>query len=48
MEKFKKVKDLTVNSVSYVHDPDAARKWFDIIIEILKEEFEKEASKMAD
>ncbi|WP_176717325.1 hypothetical protein [Vulcanibacillus modesticaldus] len=48
MGKFKKVNDLSVNSVSYVNDPDAARKWFDIILEILKEEFEKEASKKMD
>lgn len=27
-----------VKSISYVHDPEAAQKWFEIFVELIQEE----------
>ena len=37
MSKMKEMKKLTLGSVQYVHDPEAAQKWFDLYIECVKE-----------
>lgn len=34
-------KDIQVTSVSYVHDPEAATKWFEVYVEILKKQLIK-------
>ncbi|HHB2060828.1 TPA: hypothetical protein ACOQ5G_003672 [Bacillus cereus] len=39
------MKKLTLGSVQYVHDPEAAQKWFDLYIECVKEKVLKETSK---
>ncbi|MFS0558186.1 hypothetical protein [Brevibacillus sp. 179-C9.3 HS] len=36
----KKARDnhrLRIESVSYIHDPEAAKQWFDLYVEIMKE-----------
>ena len=48
MSKMKEMKKLTLGSVQYVHDPEAAQKWFDLYIECVKEKVLKETSKMMD
>lgn len=35
-------------SISYIHDPDAAQKWFDIYIEMVKQELLKRNQKEMD
>lgn len=39
--KMENKKNLQVTSVSYVHDPEAAEKWFEIYVEILKKQLIK-------
>lgn len=41
-------KEFQVTSVSYVHDPQAAEKWFEIYIEILKKAILENAEKSKD
>jgi hypothetical protein len=45
MAKYKKIMNLKMGSISYVHDPEAAQQWFEIYIEVLKQELLKTASK---
>lgn len=40
-----KDKEFKLESISYVHDPDAAKKWFEIYIELIKSQLLKENSK---
>jgi len=47
MSKMKEMKKLTLGSVQYVHDPEAAQKWFDLYVECVKEKVLKETSKNA-
>lgn len=42
MSKKKYVEQLKIKSISYVHDPDAMKRWMDLYVELLKEEFENE------
>ncbi|WP_439033545.1 hypothetical protein ABEV81_03030 [Bacillus paranthracis] len=41
----KKQKKITITSVSYVHDPESARKWFEAYIEIVEKELIKVINK---
>ncbi|HDR6269964.1 TPA: hypothetical protein QCU37_003488 [Bacillus cereus] len=45
MSKMKEMKKLTLGSVQYVHDSEAAQKWFDLYIECVKEKMLQETSK---
>ncbi len=45
MSKMKEMKKLTLGSVQYVHDPEAAQKWFDLYIECVKEKMLQKTSK---
>ena len=48
MSKMKEMKKLTLGSVQYVHDPEAAQKWFDLYIECVKEKMLQKLLKMMD
>lgn len=39
--KKKKITELTIQSVSCVHDPEAARKWMEIYVDLSKQELLK-------
>ncbi|WP_260857079.1 hypothetical protein [Bacillus thuringiensis] len=41
----KKQKEITITSVSYVHDPESAQKWFEAYVEIVKQELMKAVEK---
>ncbi|MED0903994.1 hypothetical protein ACFVV6_22725 [Bacillus mycoides] len=41
----KKQKEITITSVSYVHDPESAKRWFEAYIEIVKKELTKAVEK---
>ncbi|WP_274605603.1 hypothetical protein [Bacillus cereus group sp. N34] len=41
----KKKKEITIISISYVHDPEAANRWFEAYIEIIKKELTKAVEK---
>ncbi|MGE7871716.1 hypothetical protein [Bacillus paramycoides] len=41
----KKQKKITITSVSYVHDPESAQKWFEAYIEIVEKELIKVINK---
>ncbi|MDR7319674.1 hypothetical protein [Brevibacillus nitrificans] len=41
----RKGRKLHVESVSFVHDPEAAEKWFQLLVEMLKERLVLHASK---
>ncbi|MED2784816.1 hypothetical protein P4257_22535 [Bacillus thuringiensis] len=41
----KKQKRFTITSVSYVHDPESAQKWFEAYIEIVEKELAKAIKK---
>ncbi|MFD1738346.1 hypothetical protein ACFSCX_17625 [Bacillus salitolerans] len=43
-----KNKKLTIKSISYVHDPEAAKKWFDLYLNLVKEKLIQESSKSVD
>lgn len=42
MSKKKYVEELEIKSISYVHDPDAMKRWMDLYVDLLKEELENE------
>ena len=44
----KKDHDITIESISYVNDPEAAQKRFEVYIEIVKKALIKEVSKNND
>lgn len=48
MAKSKVKKEITIESISYVNDPEAAQKWFEIYIEIVKKALIKELSQNKD
>ncbi|MGE7868013.1 MULTISPECIES: hypothetical protein [Bacillus cereus group] len=37
----KKQKKITITSVSYVHDPESAQKWFEAYVKIVEKELVK-------
>ncbi|MGV3288335.1 hypothetical protein ACE2AI_13080 [Bacillus wiedmannii] len=41
----KKKKEITITSISYVHDPESAKRWFEAYIEIVKKELTKALEK---
>ncbi|MCX2829458.1 hypothetical protein RGU76_17655 [Bacillus pseudomycoides] len=41
----KKKKEIKIISVSYIHDPESAQKWFEAYIEIVKKELTKAVEK---
>ncbi|MGG3522036.1 hypothetical protein ABES33_19455 [Bacillus pseudomycoides] len=41
----KKKKEIKITSVSYVHDPESAQKWFEAYIEIVEKELDKAIKK---
>ncbi|MGY3372937.1 hypothetical protein [Bacillus toyonensis] len=41
----KKQKKITITSVSYVHEPESAQKWFEAYIEIVEKELIKVINK---
>ncbi|MBN6187952.1 hypothetical protein JQN58_13830 [Aneurinibacillus sp. BA2021] len=45
-DKKKQIPTYTVRSVSYVHDPEAAQKWFEIYIDLIKQTLLKQADKV--
>ncbi|MGG3546247.1 MULTISPECIES: hypothetical protein [Bacillus cereus group] len=45
MKKSKEVKELQLGSIQYVHNPQAAEKWFDLYMECVKEKLLQETSK---
>lgn len=40
-----KEKEIVIESISYVHDPDAAKEWFEVYLEIVKKALIKEVEK---
>ncbi|WP_175428325.1 hypothetical protein [Bacillus solimangrovi] len=44
----KRKREITLESISYVHDPEAAKKWFEIYIEIVKKQLLKQQSNPKD
>jgi len=40
-----KQKKITITSVSYVHDPESAQKWFEAYIDIVEKELVKAIKK---
>ncbi|SFQ82011.1 hypothetical protein SAMN04487920_106174 [Bacillus mycoides] len=40
-----KQKKIIITSVSYVHDPESAQKWFEAYIKIVEKELVKEINK---
>ncbi|WP_179295552.1 hypothetical protein [Bacillus sp. FJAT-45350] len=47
MKKHQK-KEITIETISYVHDPDAAKQWFETYMEIVKKELLEQISKDKD
>ncbi|MED4354319.1 hypothetical protein P9265_18670 [Schinkia azotoformans] len=43
-----KQKEITIHSISYVHDPDGAKKWFEIYIDIVKKQLLENVKKQLD
>ncbi|MGW6190868.1 hypothetical protein ACWFRC_09060 [Bacillus cereus] len=41
----KKQKEITIKAVSYIHDPESARKWFEAYIKIVEKELVKAINK---
>ncbi|WP_369902419.1 hypothetical protein [Bacillus manliponensis] len=39
---------LQLRSISYIHDPDAAKKWFEVYVELLVEVIKQNDSKDKD
>lgn len=48
MAKTNPKKELTIETISYVNEPEAAQKWFEIYVDIVKKALLKEASKKND
>lgn len=46
--KKREKKELTIESISYIHDPDSAQEWFEIYLDIVKKELLKQAEKEKD
>ncbi len=44
----KKKSELVIQSISYVHDPCAAQKWFEIYIDIVKKQLLENVKKQLD
>ncbi|WP_171644861.1 hypothetical protein [Paenibacillus phytorum] len=42
MGKYKELKNVKVTSISYVHDPNAAKKWFDMCLDIMMQKLKEE------
>lgn len=45
MVKRKEIKQVTLGSIQYVHDPQAAEKWFALYLECLHEKIMNSSSK---
>lgn len=43
--KKSKEKEIVIESISYIHDPNAAKEWFDIYLDIVKKALVKEVAK---
>ncbi|UTW70214.1 hypothetical protein KHA80_06235 [Anaerobacillus sp. HL2] len=43
--KKSKEKEIVIESISYVHDPDAAKEWFNVYLEIVKKALINEVAK---
>lgn len=41
-------KEIEIETISYVHDPDAATKWFELYIELIKQEIVKQKQQKSD
>ncbi|WP_170110138.1 hypothetical protein [Peribacillus acanthi] len=44
----KEKKTLTIKSISYVHDPEAAKKWFELYVNLVTEKLIQERFKSVD
>jgi hypothetical protein len=43
-----KVNNVTIKGISYIHDPEAAKKWFEFYINLVQEQLIQENSKTLD
>lgn len=41
-------KEIELESISYVHDPEAAKKWFELYIDLIKQEIIKQKQQKSD
>jgi hypothetical protein len=44
MTRNEKKQKLKIASINYIHDPDAAEKWFNLYVQLIKEKIEKSHS----